>query len=418
MARKSQKNVGLIGLGIVGSRIAAVLRSKGYHVCVWNRSPLPEPCFLGSPSEVASVCDVIQLFVADGDAVMAILKAFGDSLTDRHTIVCNATIGPEAVKKAAELVAKTGASFLDAPFTGSKMAAENGALVYYIGGDEAVFTRVEPILRASSKAIVRAGGIGDASVLKIVTNMMVGATVQVLSEATALVAASGVAPERLIDALEHHGVRSGITDMKLANMIRGDFAPHFSVKNMFKDMKIAMNMATPLNVAIPTTSVTAGLLYRLIEKGDKDADFSALITHYAEIMKAATPQPEPQPEPEPEPQPEPEQVKAEEPTPEPAKTPESTANTDQKAKEPATAGESEAKVPDTSSPSSVPSVPLAPSVPTPVSEGAAKSEPPSTAPQILEAEVVSKTSTPTPPTPPPVPTPTPLVGKLRKWFGV
>ena len=301
MARKSQKPVGVIGLGIIGSRVAGVLRSKGWHVCVWNRTPLPEPSFLGSPAEVAAVCDVIQIFVADGAALLSILNAFGESLTERHTILCNATVGREETLEAAALVMKTGASFLDAPFTGSKAASEKGALVYYVGGDEAVLARVEPILQASSKAIVRAGGIGDAATLKIATNMMVGVTVQVLAEAIALVRASGIPAERLIDALEHHGVRSGITDMKLADMIQGEFSPHFSVKNLLKDLNIAMGAARSLEINLPTTLVTTGLLYQLMERGDKDLDYSALLKLYGPLGEPPAEEPAPQPEPIPEP---------------------------------------------------------------------------------------------------------------------
>ena len=88
MARKSRKNVGLIGLGIIGSRVAAGLRASGYHVFVWNRTPKPAPNFLGSPAEVAEVCEIIQLFVADSQAVFQILEMLGDALTPRHVIVC------------------------------------------------------------------------------------------------------------------------------------------------------------------------------------------------------------------------------------------------------------------------------------------------------------------------------------------
>ncbi|MGV3533372.1 MAG: NAD(P)-binding domain-containing protein, partial [Chthoniobacteraceae bacterium] len=141
MRRKSRKNVGLIGLGIIGSRAAAGLRAAGYRVFVWNRSAKPIPNFLGSPAEVAEVCEIIQIFVSDAAALMEVLGAMKGQLTAQHVIVCNATVGPEATAEAAKLVQETGASFLDAPFTGSKVAAENRQLVYYVGGDEAVYLR-------------------------------------------------------------------------------------------------------------------------------------------------------------------------------------------------------------------------------------------------------------------------------------
>src|SRR5262245_6634566 len=163
MSRKSRKNVGLIGLGIIGSRVAAGLRAGGYHVFVWNRSPRPVPNFLGSPIEVAEMCEVIQLFVADAAAVFQTIEAFGDALTDKHVVVNCATIGPEATLEAARMVQARGAEFLDAPFTGSKVAADKSQLVYYVGGDQAVFERVKPIFEATSRAIVHCGKIGDAA---------------------------------------------------------------------------------------------------------------------------------------------------------------------------------------------------------------------------------------------------------------
>ena len=96
MARKSRKNVGIIGLGIIGARIAQALRAAGFHVFVWNRTAKPAPNFLGSPAEVAEICDVIQIFVSDSQALFHVIDAFGGTLTENHTIVCSSTVGPEA----------------------------------------------------------------------------------------------------------------------------------------------------------------------------------------------------------------------------------------------------------------------------------------------------------------------------------
>ena len=124
MARKSRKNVGIIGLGIIGARVAQSLRAAGFQVFVWNRTAKPAPNFLGSPVEVAEICDVIQIFVADSQALFQVVDAFGGALTENHTILCSATVGPEATIEASRLVKAKGARFLDAPFTGSKLAAE------------------------------------------------------------------------------------------------------------------------------------------------------------------------------------------------------------------------------------------------------------------------------------------------------
>ncbi|SRR5579862_2279553 len=289
MARKSHKNVGLIGLGIIGSRVAASLRNAGYHVYVWNRSPRAEPNFLGNAAEVAEVCNIIQIFVSDAQAVFETIDAFADRLTPSHTILCNATIGPEATQEAARLVQMCGAKFLDAPFTGTKGAAEKGQLVYYIGGADDVLRQVEPVLQASSKAIVKIGEIGSAATLKIATNMIGAVTVQVLAEALALVKGAGIDPENLANALENHGVRSPLMDLKLAGMLKGEFPPHFSMKHMFKDVQIGLHMANSRDLDLPATTAAAGILYDGMSRGWAEMDFSAVVKIYGDMQKAALP---------------------------------------------------------------------------------------------------------------------------------
>jgi len=290
MARKSRKNIGLIGLGIIGSRTAAALRAAGFNVYVWNRTPRPHPNFLGSPAEVAEACDIIQIFVADGKALHEVINAFADKLTANHIILGNSTVGPAATLEAAKLVEARGAKFLDAPFTGSKMAAEHGGLVYYIGGSDETLRQVEPVLKASSKAIVKIGEVGQAAAVKIATNMLVAATVQTLSEAMALVKKAGVPGEILAEALANHGVRSGLTDMKLPGMIHGDFEPHFSVKHMLKDMQLAITMADSHAIELPATTAAARVLYEAVDRGWSDLDFSAVVKFYPDLLNGIIPQ--------------------------------------------------------------------------------------------------------------------------------
>ena len=289
MSRKSRKNVGLIGLGIIGSRVAAGLRTSGYQVFVWNRTAKPVPNFLGSPAEVAELCEVIQIFVADAQALFSVLEALRDKLTPRHVIVCCATVGPEATLEAARLVEEKGAKFLDAPFTGSKGAAENRQLVYYIGGDDATFLRVKPILDASSKATVRIGAVGHAATIKVVTNMLSAVSIQTLAEALAIVKKSGLDPEVLAAAMEHNACRSGVMDLKLPKMIAGDYEPHFSLKHMFKDVQLGIHIANALDLDVPATTSTAGVMYGAMQKGHADLDYAAVFKTYEPQFEPAAP---------------------------------------------------------------------------------------------------------------------------------
>ena len=280
MSRKSRKNVGVIGLGIIGTRVAAGLRTGGYQVYVWNRSAKPAPNFLGSPAEVAESAEIIQIFVADSAALFDVIEAMSESLTPKHVIVCCSTVGPEAVLEAAQAVQSRGAQFLDAPFTGSKLAAERRQLVYYIGGAEANYLRVKPVLEVTSKAIIRIGDVGHASTVKVVTNMISAVTVQVLAEALSIVQKAGLEPEVLGAAIEQNACRSGVIDLKLPKMVGGDYDPHFSLKHMFKDVQLGIHMANALDIEIPVTTVTAGVMYGALNQGWADLDFSALYKNY------------------------------------------------------------------------------------------------------------------------------------------
>ncbi len=198
MSRRTQKNVGVIGLGIIGRRVADNLRRRGFHVFVWNRTPRPYPNFVGSPGELAELCDFVQIFVSDDDALLQMVQQMKRSLGPEHVIMAHSTVAPHTMRNAAEIVQRRGAHFLDAPFTGSKIPAEKGELVYYVAGDDAAYRRARPILEASSKEIIEIGEIGQATTVKIATNMITAATVQAAAEALALVHNSDLAPEKLL----------------------------------------------------------------------------------------------------------------------------------------------------------------------------------------------------------------------------
>src|SRR4029077_18618968 len=153
MSRRTEKNVGVIGLGIIGQRVADAARRRGFHVFVWNRTPRPFPNFVGSPAEIAELCDYIQIFVSDDEALLDVVQQMKRSLNAHHVIMAHSTVAPHTVRAAAEIVQRRGAQLVDAPFTGSEEAGRRGELVYYIGGDEAAYRRVRPVLQASSKEI-------------------------------------------------------------------------------------------------------------------------------------------------------------------------------------------------------------------------------------------------------------------------
>lgn len=274
------QHIGVLGLGIIGSRVAECLRQAGQQVYVWNRTPKPEANFLASPAEVAEVAGTLQIFVSDHVALREVMEQLLPALTDRHLILCHSTVSPEAMKEAAALAASRGAAFLDAPFTGSRGAAELAELVYYLGGDEALLERAKKVLQHSSKKVLYFGGLGDASLIKICTNTLSAAVVSALAESLSLVRAHGIAPEHLMEALSLNANFSPLVSMKFPAMLRENFSPNFSTKNMLKDVKYGQDLAQEKGLSLSTLDSTADQLSRAVDQGFADEDFCALIkTH-------------------------------------------------------------------------------------------------------------------------------------------
>lgn len=280
MARPARQNAGVIGLGIIGSRVAGNLRKAGYQTWVWNRTPRPEPNFLSSAAEVAESSRVVQIFVSDGPALIETVEAMAPVLGSEHIILNHATIAPKETLEAARLVTARNANYLDAPFTGSRDAAEAGQIVFYIGGEIGVLERVRPHLEVNAKAILQIGEIGQAAAIKIATNLMAAVAVGSFAEAMCLLAKSGIPLYKLGEALEHHALHSPLVDLKMPPMITADFEPRFSLRHMFKDVQIALSMAEEFGVELPETAAFAGTAMAGIQKGWADLDFSSIARHY------------------------------------------------------------------------------------------------------------------------------------------
>jgi 3-hydroxyisobutyrate dehydrogenase-like beta-hydroxyacid dehydrogenase len=280
MSIRARKNVGVIGLGIIGQRVADRLRERGFHVFVWNRTPRPVPNFVGSPAEVAELCDFIQIFVSDDEALLQTAQRITRELGPNHIVLAHCTVSPDTMRAAAEIVEKRGARFLDAPFTGSKMAAETGQLVYYVGGDEAALRQARPVLEASSKEIIEIGRVGDATTIKVATNMVTAASVQAAAEALALVSKSGLPVEKFADAMRNNGSNSSTLDMKLPMMMEGNFEAHFSVKHMLKDVVIATRLARAFGMEFGATDASRHGLVEEMRQGRGDDDYSSLFRQF------------------------------------------------------------------------------------------------------------------------------------------
>jgi len=287
MPHLKHKNIGVIGLGIIGRGVSGNLRRKGFPVFVWNRTPRPVPNFVGSPAELAGLCNYIQVYVSDDEALLQTVNQLSEKLATRHIVIAHSTVAPDSMRAAAEIVEGRGARFIEAPFTGSKAAAGKGELVYYIGGNEAAWREARSILEASSKEIIEIGEIGQATAIKIATNMVTAASVQATAEALALVQALGVPLGKFVEAMQVNASYSTTLAMKMPKMIQRDFEPHFSVKHMLKDVQIANQLGLSHYLDFGVTAAACDRLVEQIQWGHGDDDYSAVARKYLSQIASA-----------------------------------------------------------------------------------------------------------------------------------
>ena len=280
MSGPMRKNIGVIGLGIIGRGVTANLRQKGFQVFVWNRTPRPVPNFVGSPAELAEMCDYLQIFVSDDDALVQTVQQLSGALAPRHVVIAHSTVAPNSMRNAAKTVERRGARFVEAPFTGSKTAAEKGELVYYVAGTDAALKEARPILEASSREIIEIGELGQATAIKIATNMITAASVQAAAEALGIVRALGLPLEKFLQAMRDNASHSATLAMKMPKMINRDFEPHFSIKHMLKDMQIANQLGLSHDLELGVTAAVRDRLVEQVQQDHGEEDYSAVARKY------------------------------------------------------------------------------------------------------------------------------------------
>jgi 3-hydroxyisobutyrate dehydrogenase-like beta-hydroxyacid dehydrogenase len=234
------------------------------------------------------MCDYIQIFVSDDDALLDVVRQMVPALAPRHIVIAHPTVAPHSMRTAADLVERRGARFVEAPFTGSKMGAEKGELVFYVAGDEVALKEARPILEASSKEIIEIGQIGQATIIKLATNIVTGASVQALAEGLALVNYAGIPAEKFVEALQNNASYSKTLSMKLPKMIEGNFEPHFALKHMLKDMKIASQLGLSHHLELAVTTAARDRLLEQEQRGYAEEDFSVIARKYFPEMQLPT----------------------------------------------------------------------------------------------------------------------------------
>ena len=275
-----EQTIAVFGLGIIGSRSATNLADASKNVVVWNRTPKSLPNEISNALNVAEQASTLCFYLKDGVACREVFESIRPALTEHHIIINHSTIDLETTLWLNEQCKAISCSFLDCPFTGSKVAAQNGELVYYVAGDDALLEKVRPILEITSKEIIPTGKVGNATIIKVATNLISASTVQALSEALAIATSNGISPTDFISAVSGNACGSPLAAMKLPSMVDGNYETHFSLDNMLKDARFAIQLAERASLHTPGIRTTANVMESLCEKGSADLDYSALYQQF------------------------------------------------------------------------------------------------------------------------------------------
>jgi 3-hydroxyisobutyrate dehydrogenase-like beta-hydroxyacid dehydrogenase len=265
----------LFGLGIIGSAWAKNLIEDGHDVRVWNRTPKGFPGEAATALDAATGAEMLVIVVADPPAVESVIDQIAPALTSGQIVVQSSTISPAWTLKFAERIEALGPKYLDAPFTGSKPAAEARKTVYYMGGDEATLALVEPVLAKLSSTILHVGAVGQASALKLAMNSNIAGVALALTESLSMARKAGIPDDVFFDALHVNASRSPMSDLKEPKLLARDYAPQFSVKHMAKDLRLALETAGDLPL-IGTPRISE-MYQQGLDAGMGDDDFIGLI---------------------------------------------------------------------------------------------------------------------------------------------
>ena len=291
--------LGYVGLGDMGSRMVKRLLEAGYSVTGWNRTRSKADWLLemgmqwaDSPRAVAEASDIVFTMVTNTKAVSACTQ--GDDgiiagLGPGKIYIDMSTMSPAYSRELAQQVAKTGAKMLDAPVSGSIFTLESGKLSIMVGGDEAIYDQVVPVLQAIGPTVNYVGENGKAVGMKIAINLGLAVQMLALSESVLLAEKSGIARETAVEVLMNSVVASPMVKY------RGPFVlahpegkAWFDCQMMQKDLLLALEMGRELDVPLPTTSVTNQYLTAARAMGLGDYDFAILFDALAKTAGVET----------------------------------------------------------------------------------------------------------------------------------
>jgi 3-hydroxyisobutyrate dehydrogenase-like beta-hydroxyacid dehydrogenase len=280
------RTIGFIGLGAMGSRMAARLIEAGNHVYGTNRTPgKAQPLidrgmtWLDTPRQVSAAAEVTFSMVTDDEALQAIADGPDGllaGLAPQKVYVDMSTVSPQASRALSARVSELGAQMLDAPVSGSIPQAESGTLAIMVGGEREAFETIEPLLRVLGNAIHHIGPNGQGLLLKLSINISLAVQTLAFSEGLLLAERGGVDAKLAAEVMSSSPIGSPMLKARIPLLL--DLPEHawFDVRLMHKDIRLARQTADESGLAAPSSAVADEMLAKAEELGYGHRDIAAL----------------------------------------------------------------------------------------------------------------------------------------------
>lgn len=284
--------VGTAGLGLMGSGITNRLIDSGHRVSVYNRTRSKAQQFSNkaivalSPKELADGCDLVITVVTDFDAVKDVLFGSNGVIEsgNRNLVVADAsTISPSQSEHCAQRLRDAGIEMLGMPVMGGPAAAEAGDLVPIVAGSRHTFDKVRHVIEKLGRTFYVGEKNGSANAIKLALNLNIALVASAVSEGITLVRRLGIDPLIFIEILNSTYFKTGLSEKKGPKMARNNFTPTFHLKNMLKDLELAINSAQDNGITLPSTVLAQQLFRAANNTGFSDQDYTSICAFLARI---------------------------------------------------------------------------------------------------------------------------------------
>ncbi len=257
--------VAFIGLGAMGSRMAANLQQAGFKLRVYNRDRAKTKALAEKGAEVAESpaaavkgAQFALSIVSDDEATREVMlgaNGLVGAAAKGCVIIDSSTNTPAIAREVAREAAARGCVYLDAPVSGSLKQAQGRELVFMVGGPQEAFDKAQPLFAAMGRLAKRAGDSGAGATIKLINNMLSGTMTAAVAEAVQIAEAAGVGPEAALEILGEGAAASRLLKGKMPMMFQRDFKPQFQLALMEKDLRYFLGMAQQLDRPTPIAAL-------------------------------------------------------------------------------------------------------------------------------------------------------------------